>query len=136
MARSNSKNETTTLKFRTIVKTFAISLVVAVVGLGLVHQHNLHHELADEGKRLDADTRAVEEKIRQSTRIEATLKSPVQLARRAMELNLGLVPIQATQRLFLARNPLAPAAAPLALSTSVGTSPRVVSPALATVPTR
>lgn len=135
MARSNSKNETTTLKFRTIVKTFAISLIVAVVGLGLVHQHNLHHELADVGKRLDADIRAVEEKIRQSTRVEATLKSPVQLARRAAELNLGLVPIQATQRLFLARNPL-PIAAPLANSTTADTSPHAVSPALATVPTR
>lgn len=122
MARSNSKNETTTVRFRTIVKTFALGLLVAVVGLGLVHQHNLHHELADESKRLDAETRALEEKIRQAMRVEATLKSPPMLARRAAELRLELVPIQATQRVYLARTPL-PTTMPAPMSTAQAPSP-------------
>lgn len=126
MLRANTKNENTTVRFRTIVKTFALGLLVAVIGLGLVHQHNLHHELADEGKRLDGEMRGMEEKIRQATRIEATLKSPPVLARRVAELNLGLVPIQATQRVFLARAPLpviGPAPLPTATATLAPKSP-------------
>lgn len=126
MLRANTKNENTTVRFRTIVKTFALGLLVAVIGLGLVHQHNLHHELADEGKRLDGEIRGMEEKIRQATRIEATLKSPPVLARRVAELNLGLVPIQATQRVFLARAPLpviGPAPLPTATATVAPKSP-------------
>ena len=122
MARANTKNETTAVRFRTVVKTFALGLIVAVVGLGLVHQHNLHHALADEGKRLDAETRSLEEKIRQATRVEATLKSPPVLARRVADLSLNLTPIQATQRLFIARAPL-PVTGPAPMTYSISTSP-------------
>lgn len=140
MARSNSKNETTTVKFRTIVKTFALGLLVAVVGLGLVHQHNLHHELADDSKRLDNESRALEEKIRQAMRVEATLKSPPMLARKAADLRLELVPIQATQRLYLARIP-APVPGGAGVAGRTGTDgasggSQGVSPALAVLPTR
>lgn len=132
MPRANTKNENTTVRFRTIVKTFALGLFVAVIGLGLVHQHNLHHELADEGKRLDGEIRGMEEKIRQATRIEATLKSPPVLARRVAELNLGLAPIQATQRVFLARAPL-PVTGPAPLPTATATLAPKSPPSMAVV---
>lgn len=134
MARANTKNETTAVRFRTVVKTFALGLIVAVVGLGLVHQHNLHHALADEGKRLDTETRSLEEKIRQATRVEATLKSPPVLARRVADLSLNLAPIQATQRLFIARAPL-PVTGPAPMA-SVRPAIPAAPPSMATVAPR
>jgi hypothetical protein len=111
MARGNQKNGDAAIRFRTIVWTFGACAVVAMVGLGLAHQHNLHHDLADEGRRLDREIDALEDRIRQAIKVEAALKSPLALEQRVRDLNLGLVPIQATQRLYLAHSE-APATSP------------------------
>jgi hypothetical protein len=104
MARGNQKNGDTAIRFRTIVWTFGACAVVAMLGLGLAHQHNLHHDLAGEGRRLDREVSILEDRIRQAIKVEAALKSPLALEQRVRDLNLGLVPIQASQRLYLAHS--------------------------------
>ena len=73
----NQKNEAVRARFRTYASTLAAAAAIAISGLGLVHQHNLQHELAKQALVLDRATLGLEEKLRHATRVEATLRSPV-----------------------------------------------------------
>lgn len=101
---SNEKNGAVRARFRAYALSFAGAALIGAVGLGLVHQHNLHHELAKRAGRLDQEIHVLEDRIQQQVRIEAALRSPSVLEARIRELNLGLEPIRSEQRIFLNRS--------------------------------
>lgn len=101
---SNEKNGVVRARFRAYALSFAGAAVIGAVGLGLVHQHNLHHELAKRSGRLDQEIRVLTDRIQQQLRIEAGLRSPSALEARIRELDLGLEPIRSDQRIFLQRS--------------------------------
>ncbi len=101
---SNEKNGAVRARFRAYALSFAGAALIGAVGLGLVHQHNLHHELAKRAGRLDQEIHALEDRIQQQVRIAAALRSPSVLEARIRELNLGLEPIRSEQWIFLNRS--------------------------------
>ena len=116
MAR-NQKTETIRTRFRGYAITFGAAMIVAAAGLGLVQQHRVQHGLAREARGLDSVANSLEEKIRQATKTETTLRSPQVLAQKLKEIGSTLAPIQATQRLYLSRKiPVLPAQGPNASS--------------------
>ncbi|MSU34938.1 MAG: hypothetical protein EXS36_07455 [Pedosphaera sp.] len=100
---SNEKNGAVRARFRAYALSFAGAALIGAIGLGLVHQHNLHHELAKRAGRLDQEIRVLADRIQQQLKIEAALRSPSVLEARIRELNLGLEPIRSEQRIFLRR---------------------------------
>lgn len=101
---SNEKNGAVRARFRAYALSFAGAALIGAVGLGLVHQHNLHHELAKRSGRLDQEIRVLADRIQQQLKVEAGLRSPSALEVRIRELDLGLEPIRSEQRIFLQRS--------------------------------
>ena len=98
----NRKNQAAAIRFGPALKASFLCLLIAGSAIGYVWQKNeikhLGQQIADREKQRDQllkDNRMLADQL-------AGLRSPVMLDQRVRELNLGLVPAQPGQKIWLA----------------------------------
>ncbi|HHY87196.1 MAG TPA: septum formation initiator family protein [Verrucomicrobia bacterium] len=96
MAR-NRRYQSAAIRFGPAVKAFVLCLLVGGSGVGYVWQKSQISQLGDQIRKRERELDALRRENEALRRQLAILSSPRALEARARELNLGLVPPQASQ---------------------------------------
>ena len=93
----NRKNQSAAIRFGSAIKACLICLGIVVCCVGYVWQKKQISELADQIRQREAGLKKWREQNDKLKKQLAVLMSPQSLEAKVKELNLGLVPPQATQ---------------------------------------
>ena len=105
----NRKSQSAAIRFGPVVKALLLCLFIVGSGVGYLWQKSQIRQLARQTKDRElrlADLKGQNEKLK---RYLAELRSPARLERRAADLNLGLAPPNAADKVQLREPALEPA---------------------------
>jgi Septum formation initiator len=103
----NRKSQSAAIRFGPALKGFFLCFVIAGSAVGYVWQKSRVYQLGQEISQGEAKLKHLRSENQTLSGQLAILRSPVALDQRSRELNLGLVPSQPSQVIFLVE-PVAP----------------------------